>query len=56
MQGIGSRIAMLDRHAHLAPRKVESSIQRIAPRGAPLRIVPAPPKRLPSRGTTEEAN
>ena len=36
--------AMLARYAHLAPREVESLIQRIAPKRRDLRIVPRVPK------------
>ncbi|MEX1362279.1 MAG: site-specific integrase, partial [Nannocystaceae bacterium] len=54
VQGVHSRVvmlwggwtseAMLARYAHLAPREVESLINRIAPPRAALRIVPAVPK------------
>lgn len=34
---------MFKRYTHLAPREVETLIHRIAPPGAPLRVVEAPP-------------
>ncbi len=53
LRGVPSRVvmmwggwtseAMLDRYAHLAPREVESFIARIAPPGALLTLVKAPP-------------
>ncbi len=66
LRGVPSRVvmlwggwtseAMLNRYAHLAPREVESFIHRIAPRGAALRVVKAPPTdRLGHhRGTAQE--
>lgn len=66
LRGVPSRVvmlwggwtseAMLNRYAHLAPREVESFINRIAPPGAPLRVVTEPPTdRLGHhRGTAEE--
>ncbi|MEM7160243.1 MAG: site-specific integrase [Myxococcota bacterium] len=54
LRGVHSRVvmmwggwtseAMLARYAHLAPREVESLIQRIAPKRRDLRIVPPVPK------------
>ncbi|MEM9462068.1 MAG: tyrosine-type recombinase/integrase [Myxococcota bacterium] len=53
LKGIPSRVVMLwggweneemlKQYAHLAPREVETLIHRIAPPGAPLRVVKAPP-------------
>ena len=57
LRGVPSRVvmlwggwtseAMLGRYAHLAPREVESFIHRIAPNGAPLRVVEGTPARGP---------
>ncbi|MEM9456980.1 MAG: site-specific integrase [Myxococcota bacterium] len=67
-KGIPSRVVMLwggweseemlKQYAHLAPREVETLIHRIAPAGAPLRVVEVPPTdRLGHhRGTAHEGN
>ena len=40
--------AMLDRYAHLAPREIDHLIDRIAPEGAPLRVIEGSETKAPS--------
>ena len=45
---------MLDRYAHLAPREIDHLIDRIAPEGAPLRVIEGSEAKAPS--SDPEAN
>ena len=47
--------AMLDRYDHLAPREIDHLIDRIAPEGAPLRVIEGCIEAEPARSAGEEA-